>query len=142
MTARMVRVFLGGALVLLGVISAAGTVIAHHSFASEYDRDKPVKITGAVTKIEWTNPHVYFYIDVREPGSTKIENWAFEMAAPAVLARSGWKRSTMKIGDLVVVDGWGARSGANHANARTVTLAATGERLGAGAAAPAPDEAR
>lgn len=140
MTGRVFRAFPVGAVLLVGVIGAAGPVAAHHSFAAEYDRDTPLKITGAVTKIEWTNPHVYFYIDVREPDSPKIENWAFEMAAPAVLARSGWKRSTMKIGDLVVVEGWRARSGATHGNARTVTMAATGERLGAGAAAA--DDAR
>ncbi len=134
MTARMVRVWLG-AVAAVAVAAGAGSVAAHHSFAAEYDREKPLKITGAVTRVEWTNPHVYFYIDVREPGSAKIDNWAFEMAAPAVLARTGWKRSTLKIGDVVVVDGWGARSGDKHGNARTVTLAATGERLGAATSA-------
>ena len=135
MTARIVRVWLGAVSAVAMAAGAAGSVAAHHSFASEYDREKPIKITGAVTRIEWTNPHVYFYIDVREPGSAKIDNWAWEMAAPAVLARSGWKRSTLKIGDVVVVDGWGARSGDHHGNARTVTLAATGERLGAATSA-------
>lgn len=135
MTARMVRVWLGAVVAATVAAGAAGSVAAHHSFAAEYDRDKVLKITGAVTKIEWTNPHVYFFIDVREPGSSTIENWAFEMAAPAVLARTGWKRSTLKIGDVVVVEGWGARSGEQHGNARTVTLAATGERLGAATSA-------
>jgi hypothetical protein len=135
MTARMVRMWLGAVAAVAVAAGTASSVAAHHSFAAEYDREKPMKITGAVTRVEWTNPHVYFYIDVREPGSSKIDSWAFEMAAPAVLARSGWKRSTLKIGDVVVVDGWGARSGDKHGNARTVTLAATGERLGAATSA-------
>ena len=105
---------------------------AHHSFAAEYDANKPVHLTGAVTKIEWTNPHVYFYVDVKDETSGKVTNWAFEMGAPAVIARSGWTRTTMKIGDLVIVDGAQAKSGRPHGNARTVTMASTGKQLGAG----------
>jgi hypothetical protein len=107
-------------------------VSAHHSFAAEYDSDKPFKLTGAVTKIEWTNPHVYFYIDVKDEDTGRIANWAMEMGAPAVIARNGWRRSSMTIGDLVVVEGFRAKSGMTHGNARSVTLASTGERLGAG----------
>lgn len=105
---------------------------AHHSFAAEYDSAKPVKLTGAITKVDWANPHVYFYIDVKDAESGKVENWAFEMGAPAVLTRSGWKRSSMKIGDVVIVEGTRAKDGGTHGNARSVTLATTGQKLGAG----------
>ena len=105
---------------------------AHHSFSAEYDSNKPLNLTGAVTKIEWNNPHVYFYIDVRDEKTGKVTNWAFEMGAPAVIARSGWRRNTMKIGDLVTVTGSQAKSGNPHGNARSVTLTKTGQRLGAG----------
>jgi hypothetical protein len=111
---------------------SAASASAHHSFAAEYDANKPLDLTGAVTKIEWNNPHVYFYIDVRDEKTGRVTNWAFEMGAPAVIARSGWKRTTMKIGDLVTVTGSQAKSGAPHGNARTVTMTATGQRLGAG----------
>jgi hypothetical protein len=103
---------------------------AHHSFAAEYDSKKAVKLTGAVTKIDWSNPHVYFYIDV-EDESGKVANWAFEMGAPGALKNTGWSRTSMKIGDLVTVEGTQAKDGGTHANARAVTLTTTGQRLGA-----------
>lgn len=103
---------------------------AHHSFAAEYDANKPVTLRGVVTKVEWMNPHVYFYIDV-EDESGKIVNWACEMGPPAGLQRSGWTKNTMKFGDEVIVNGSLAKDGSKQVNARTVTLAATGKRLGA-----------
>src|SRR5438046_1733791 len=116
------------------ILAAAVTtpLWAHHSFAAEYDSKQPVTLKGAVTKIEWMNPHVYFYIDVKDEQTGRVSNWAFEMGAPAVIQRNGWTRNSMKIGDIVIVDGTRAKSGATHGNARSVTMASTGKKLGAG----------
>ena len=114
------------------MVGGAAQVWAHHSFAAEYDSNQVVKLTGAVTKIDWSNPHVYFFIDVKDAQTGKVNNWAFEMAAPAVLQRSGWKRSSMQIGDLITVEGTKAKSGGFHGNARNVTMTNTGQKLGAG----------
>jgi Family of unknown function (DUF6152) len=119
-----------GVLAILGAALAAAPAMAHHSFAAEYDSKKPVKITGTVTKIDWMNPHVYFFMDV-EDESGKVTQWGFEMGPPNLLQNAGWTRNTMKIGDVVVVDGTLAKDGTNQGNARTVTLASTGKRLGA-----------
>jgi hypothetical protein len=120
------------ALALIIAAALSTPLFAHHSFAAEYDSKQPITVKGPVTKVEWMNPHVYFYIDVRDEQTGKITNWAFEMGAPAVIQRNGWTRNSMKIGDLVIVDGTRAKSGAPHGNARSVTLAATGKKLGAG----------
>jgi hypothetical protein len=127
------RLMLAAGAALLAV--AVSVPVAHHSFAAEYDRDKPLTLTGAVTRIEWQNPHAYFYLDVKDAATGRVANWAFEMGAPAVLQRTGWKRSSMKIGDVLTVEAWAAKDGAHHANARTVTNTATGVRLGAGSSA-------
>ncbi len=103
---------------------------AHHSFAAEYDAAKPFKLTGAVTKVDWTNPHVYFFIDV-EDDAGRVSNWAFEMGAPSALRNNGWTRTTLKIGDVVIVEGSLAKDGSKHGNARSVTPASTGKRLDA-----------
>jgi len=123
---------------LIAAAALATPLRAHHSFAAEYDSDKPVNVKGAVTKIEWNNPHVYFYIDVRDEKTGKVANWAFEMGAPAVIQRRGWTRTTMKIGDMVIVNGSQAKSGRPHGNARTVTMASTGKVLGAGSSERQP----
>ena len=104
--------------------------MAHHSFSAEYDAKKPVILKGVITKVEWMNPHVYFYIDV-EDESGKVVNWALEMGPPNGLQRAGWTRNTMSIGDEVIVDGVLAKDGGHQANARSVTMAATGKKLGA-----------
>ena len=117
-------------LAVVGAALAAAPVMAHHSFAAEYDSKKPVKLSGTITKIDWMNPHVYFFMDV-EDESGKVTNWGFEMGPPNLLQRAGWTRNTMKIGDVVVVEGTLAKDGTNQGNARTVTMADTGKRLGA-----------
>ena len=114
-----------------GAILAATPLLAHHSFAAEYDAKKPFEMKGVITKVDWMNPHVYFYIDVKDD-SGKISNWAFEMGPPRLLERGGWKKNTMKEGDEVIVEGTLAKDGGKHGNARSVTLANTGQRLGAG----------
>jgi hypothetical protein len=112
-------------------LTVAAPLLAHHSFAAEYGTD-PAHLEGAVTKIEWQNPHVFFYIDVKDPQTDKVTNWALEMGAPAVIQRNGWTRNSMKIGDIVIVDGTKAKNGKPLANARTVVMKSTGKKLGAG----------
>ncbi len=116
---------------VLMLAASAAAVQAHHSFAAQYDSKKPVNLTGVVTRVEWTNPHVYIFVDVADPKSKKVANWGFEMGPPHMLQRAGWKRNALKLGEVVIVDGWLARDGSNHANARRVTRKSTGETLGA-----------
>jgi hypothetical protein len=111
--------------------SAALPAVAHHSFRAQYDPEQPIALTGVVTKVDWMNPHVYFYIDVENPATGAIENWGFEMGPPHMLQQRGWKRNSMEIGDEVAVEGTRARDGSRTANARRVQLTATGEVLGA-----------
>ena len=96
-------------------------VNAHHSFAAQYDASKPVTLKGTVTKVEWTNPHARFYINVPGPDG-KLVNWNLELASPNYLKRAGWSSGSLKEGDEVTVEGAMARSGANMANASTVTF--------------------
>lgn len=114
------------------LILVAMPVWAHHSFAAQYDSTKPIKLTGKVTKVEWTNPHIYFYIDVADEKTGKVTNWALEMGGPNALMRLGWTRNSMKIDDVVNVEATLAKDGSKLANVRTVVLASTGRRLLAG----------
>lgn len=116
---------------LAGLLIGAVPVMAHHSFAAEYDASKPLKLTGTVTKIEWTNPHCFFYIDVKSD-SGKIDTWAFELGNPNALLRNGWTPKSVKIGDEVTVEGTRAKDGSLLGNARTMILNSTGQRLFAG----------
>jgi hypothetical protein len=104
------------------VLCAMAPVEAHHSFAAQYDATKPVTLKGTVTKVEWTNPHARFYIDVKDADG-KLVNWNLEIASPNYLKRAGWSSTSLKQGDEVTVEGSLARSGANMANASTVTFA-------------------
>jgi len=113
-----------------GVLLAVAPAMSHHSFAAEYDSKKPVTLKGIVTKVDWMNPHVYFYLDVKDEQGN-VTNWALEMGPPTLLAKAGWNRNTMKVGDEVIVQGILAKDGAKQANARSVTMAATGQKLGA-----------
>jgi hypothetical protein len=120
------------AVAVLGLLAVGRPMWAHHSFSAEFDRNKPFKFTGTVTKIEWQNPHTYFYIDVVDEQTKAKANWMMEMGSPNVLMRSGWTRNTLKIGDTVTVEGSKAKDGSNTGNATTVLMASTGKRLFAG----------
>lgn len=133
----------------VGVLAVALTgcttpLWAHHSFGAEYDANKPVTVTGVVTKIEWTNPHSFIYLDVKD-GKGGVVSWKWEGYPPNVLYRNGWKKDvTMKAGDTITVFGWRARDGTNWAHSREITLSA-GQKMifgppadtGAGGGAPA-----
>jgi lipopolysaccharide export system protein LptA len=116
-----------------GLFLAAVPVLAHHSFAAEYDSNQPVKITGTVTKMEWMNPHARFYVNVKEANG-KTVNWNFELGAIPVLLKQGWTKNSLKEGDEVTVEGSKAKDGSYTANARAVVLA-NGKRVFAGSSA-------
>lgn len=115
----------------VGLMVAAVPVAAHHSFAAEFDAAQPITIKGKVTKISWTNPHVWIYLNVPDEKTGKVENWGFEMGAPQQVRARGWSRDTLKAGDELIVEGSRARDGSTRMNARNVTWAATGKKLGA-----------
>jgi len=106
----------------LGLLVGALPALAHHSFAAEYDEKKPVKVTGTVRKVEWTNPHSRMYLDVKDANGT-VTVWNFEFGSPNHLFRAGWTRNTVKEGDQITVEGYAAKDGSHLAQTRLVTLA-------------------
>jgi len=125
-----VRQKLGIIAVCIAALLAVIPVYAHHPFATEYDSNKPVTLTGTVTKMDWTNPHAYLYMDVKGDDG-KTTSWTMELGNPKKLQDAGWMKDSVKMGDQVTVEGWRARDGSNHANANTVTLP-DGKKLAAG----------
>ncbi len=117
------------------VLAAALPAYAHHSFPAQYDASKPITLTGKITKVEWTNPHIFIYMDVPDEKTGADVNWALEMGGPNALLRLGWKRDSLKIDDVVTVEGSLARDGSHLANAESIVMVATGKRMLAGSSA-------
>jgi len=103
------------------ILAGAVNLSAHHSFAAEFDAQKPIRLTGTITKVSWTNPHSFFYLDVKDDNGNVV-NWACEGGGPGALSRRGFKRGDLKLGDTLVVDGYMARDGSHLIDARRVTL--------------------
>ena len=127
---RSLRMLSGTVLAGVGLLVLAAPVRAHHSFAAEYDSAKPITLKGVVSRVEWTNPHARFYVDVKETDGTTA-TWNLELASPNVLTRNGWTRKSLNIGDEITVQGSMAKDGTKMANARVVTLG-NGKRVFAG----------
>ena len=127
---RKAMLFAGVAGLLFPVLPAS----AHHAFAAEFDAKKGIKVSGTITKLEWTNPHAWLYVDVKDE-SGKLTSWSFELGSPNGLIRHGWRRSSLKEGDQVTIEGFLAKDGSNTANAHSVTLP-DGRKVFAGSQGP------
>src|SRR5688572_869973 len=119
--------------VLVGVLGILSPMVlsAHHAFSAEYDGNKTIELKGVVTKVEWMNPHVRFYVDVKDANG-KATNWDLELQSPNTLTRAGWHRAALKAGDQVTVSAYLAKDGSNRANARGAVTLANGTKLFAG----------
>lgn len=120
------------ATLLLAPVIGGTAAWAHHAFAAEFDREKPIELTGTVTKVEWMNPHARFYVEAEGENGETVE-WDFELTTPNILMRQGWSKDSLQIGDTVTVTGWRARNAPHVANAGSVVLA-SGKRLFTGSA--------
>ena len=114
---------------IVALLLGTGTASAHHAFSQEFDQNKPVNLSGTVTKVQWTSPHVITYIDVKD-NNGKVTNWKVELGSPAQLTKAGWTRDKLKVGEMVSLQGWQAKNGTNFANAEEVTMA-NGQKLSA-----------
>jgi hypothetical protein len=133
-------------LLVFGSILCAGLatapLAAHHSFAAEFDRSKPIKVTGVVTKVEWQNPHIWFYVDVKEDASGKVTNWGFSGGAPGQLQRRGIYRKVIQEGSTVTVEGFLSKDGSNNANGARVTFPDGRQVFTASAEDAVPDDSK
>lgn len=129
-----------GVAAVFGVLIAANSAAAHHSFAAQYDANKPIELKGVVTKVEFMNPHIYFYVDVKDE-TGGVVNWAIEGGTPNSLRRAGWGKESLKVGDSVTVNGSRAKNGTHLVNMRTVVLS-DGRRVLGGSSEGQPDNRR
>jgi hypothetical protein len=127
------------ALLAISALYGTASLAAHHSFAAEFDASKAIRVTGALTKVEWTNPHIYFYLDAKDESGGTVK-WGCSAGSPGALSRRGFKRGDLKLGDTIIVDGYRAKDGSNFMDARRVTLPDGRIVSGASAGDGGPDE--
>jgi len=121
--------FFHSMLLCLALTVQAGSLFAHHSFVAQYDNDARKELTGVIVKVEWLNPHAYFYIDVEDANTGEVTTWACELGSPVSMLRQGWTRESLVIGELLEVEGALARDGSPSLSASTVVVESTGQRL-------------
>jgi hypothetical protein len=137
---RSIGIRLRASLFGLALVSLAAPLLAHHSFAAEYDADKPVKLTGTVTKLDWRNPHIWVYLDVKNADG-EVVKWQCEGGSPSSLRRQGWHKDSVPTGEQLTIDGYLAKDGTNTCNSRTWTLA-NGRHVFAGSSGPGSPDGR